>query len=354
MRKVMLLAVAIILGFVFFSDVARAAYEIQGTIFNAAGKGIPDIWVELLDDDYGLVTRMRTDGLGRYSFKNLQFENDYIIRVLTDGIYIGQERRVEVGRDTATAHESTDFYLKAHPQFENTPKPPMPPKNPGPSKSGAAVTPQSAPAAAAAANELFVQQVPPAARTAYEEGVRLLAINPESGRLKLKEAIELFPDYFAALERYGVESVKAGQWEIGATAAQRAIAINPRSHVSFYALGVAQFQLKQFAQTIDTLGKMLAMAPDSPNGPYARYCLGVALIRTGKAADAEPQLKLAKEQGGRDIPSDVHLALAQIYSSTNRYAQAADELEQLLQKEPARSDADSLRQLIANLRAKAR
>ncbi len=349
MRKILLLPVAVMLAFAFFGDVAKA-YEIQGMVYNSSGKGIPDVWVELLDDAYGIITRMRTDSMGRYSFKNLPFENDYIIRVLTDGIHIGQERRVETGRDTATQHESTDFYLRAHPEFEasNAPTPRKQPKSaPGATAQPPAPTP-------AAAKELFVQEVPPVARAAYEEGVRLLETNPESGRVKLKEAIDSFPDYFAALERYGVECVKAGQWEAGAVAVTRAIAINPRSHVSYYALGVAQFQLKQFPQSIDTLRKTISIAPDSPNAPYARYCLGVALVRTGKPAEAEPELNLAKRQGGKTVPSDVHLALAQIYSSTNRYAEAADEIEQLLQKEPAGSDVTSLRQLITHLRAKAR
>jgi tetratricopeptide (TPR) repeat protein len=342
MRKAMLLLMGAVLAFVFFSDIAKA-YEIYGTIYDSAGKGIPDVWVELLDDDYGLVTRMRTDMTGRYSFKNLPYENDYIIRVLTDGIHIGQERRVEVGRDTATAHETTDFYLKSHPEFEAT-------KGPAPKKQATAAPGVAGPPAA---NEVFVQEVPSAARKAYEKGLGLLDSDPESGRLKLKEAIDLFPDYFAALERYGVECVKAGQREPAIDAITRAIAVNPRSHVSYYALGVAQFQLRRYPEAIDSLGKMFLMAPDSPNGPFAHYCLGIALVKTGKPSEAEPQLKQASQEGARDIPSDVHLALAQIYSNTNRYAEAANEIEQLLQREPTRGDAASLRQLIQRLRAKA-
>jgi len=348
MRKIILLPLAVLLVIVFFGDLAKA-YEIQGTIYNSAGKGIPDVWVELLDDAYGLVTRVRTDQLGRYSFRNLPFENDYIIRVLTDGVHIGQERRVEVGMDTATAHESTDFYLKSHAELEAA-RQPSPKKQPKPTQ-GATLQPN--PPIPSAANEFFVQEVPATARATYDEGLRLLETNAANGRQKLKEAIALFPDYFAALERYGVESVKAGEWQVGAEAVSRAIAINPRSHVSYYALGVAQFQLKQFPETIGTIRQMLLIAPDSPNAPFARYYLGIALVRTGKPAEAEPELRLSK-QGGTQIPSDVHLALAQIFSNTKRYAEAADEIEQLLQQEPTRSDAQSLRQLITQLRAKAR
>ena len=352
MRKVLLFPVAAILALVFFGDVAKA-YEINGYVYNSAGKGIPDVWVELLDDVYTVIKRVRTSASGHYSFPQLPGENDYIIRVLTDGVHISQERRVETGRDSATQHESTDFYLRAHPEFEEQAKAPTASKKaaaskPDPSGKARAVPPIPP----AAANEFFVQEVPPAARSAYEEGVRLLETNPEGGRLKLKEAIDLFPDYFAALERYGVECVKAGQWETGTVAVNRAITVNPRSHVSFFALGVAQFQLKQFPKAIETLTKMFLMAPDTPNGPFAHYCLGMSLLKTGKPADAEPELRLAKP--GMNIPSDVHLALAQIYSSTNRYAEAADEIEQLLEKEPVRSDATSLRQLITHLRAKAR
>jgi len=347
----MLVAVTMMVACAFLAEDALA-YEIQGVIYSPSGKGIPDVWVELLDDAYGIIKRVRTDGLGRYRFSALAGENDYIIRVLTDGIHLGQERRVETGRDTATAHESTDFHLKRHPEFESSEKPANPSKPPVPSKPSAAASPPATPTGSEA-HEVFVQEVPPAARQAYEEGVRLLDKDAANGRLKLKEATELFPTYFAALERQGVECVKAGEWETAAGAVKRAIAVNPRSHVSYYALGVAQYQLKQLPEAGGTLAQMLSMAPNSPNAPFARYYLGMSLVKTGQSDEAERQLRLAKQQGGGLIPSDVHLALAQILSNTNRYAEAAGEIEELLKESPGANDSEHLRQLAAHLRAKA-
>jgi regulator of sirC expression with transglutaminase-like and TPR domain len=78
----------------------------------------------------------------------------------------------------------------------------------------------------------------------------------------------------------------------------------------------------------------------------------MSYLKTGKAADAEPHLKRAYEQGGKSIPTDVHMGLAQIYSGGKRYKEAADELELYLKETPDAGDAARIRQAIKQLREK--
>jgi tetratricopeptide (TPR) repeat protein len=306
---------------------------ILGTICDQSRRPIPDVWVELLDDVNSILARTRTDAAGRYSFYRLA-SAIFQVRVLTDGLHTGETRRVELvssglAGGTGSHQETVDFYLKA--------------------RSDAAGAPTTS-----KAGVLFVQDVPQPAREAYEQGLQLLRENPEAGVSKLKEAIEIFPDYYAALERVGVECVRLRQYEPALAALDKAVRINPEGHGSFYALGVAQYQLKRMPEAIATLNRMLALAPDSPNAPFAKYCLGVALLRTGKPSEAEPRLKSAAESGGKNVPADVHMALAQIFSNSNRHKEAADELELFLQEAPDARDAEKIKQLIGQLRAKAR
>jgi len=232
---------------------------------------------------------------------------------------------VEIAPDTAGAAQMVDFHLK--PANEALPAPP-------------AVS--------------FVQDVPESARQAYEESTRLLPTNAGEALKKLQEAIALFPDYYAALTKYGFECLKSGQYDDAIAPLTKAVQVNPHGQDSRYALGVVQYNLKKLTESADTLTQMIDLAPESPNAPFARYYLGMALVKTGKPADAEPHLKKAYDQGRQSIPTDVHMALAQIYGNSKRYREAAKELELFLKETPDARDKDKIKNLISQLKAKAK
>ncbi|HLJ86774.1 MAG TPA: coatomer subunit epsilon [Candidatus Angelobacter sp.] len=58
-------------------------------------------------------------------------------------------------------------------------------------------------------------------------------------------------------------------------------------------------------------------------GKVASYMAGAAALQAGNNADAEKQLKAAAASGGRDIAALSNFALAGLYRSTNRQADAA-------------------------------
>lgn len=299
---------------------------IMGTVYDSARRPIPDLWVEALDEANSQLGRTRTNGMGRYTFNRLS-SGIILIRVASNGIVQGETRRVELTPAIGNAGsqiETVDFYLTPI-SGSTTPAPPA-----------------------------FAQDVPDVARNAYDEGLKLLATDAEGGRQKLKEAIGLFPHHYAALSKYGVECVKAGQYEPAVAPLEKAIQVNPRSQDSYYALGVAQYQLKKLPESAETLRQMVKLDPQSPNVPYARYYLGMALVKTGKPAEAEAELKQAYEQGRTNIPTDVHMALAQIYGNSKRYKEAAAQLELFLKETPDARDRDKIQGLIKQLQAKAK
>jgi len=305
---------------------------INGVIFDENRQPVPNLWVELLDEVNAVLSRVRTDSVGRFSFNRLS-NGTFLIKVVTFGTnYASQTQRINLQSMTIAGgrgshYENIDIYLRADRKREETP---------------------------GSAGPVFAQEVPEPARKLYDQAVSMLDAgkNSNEGINKLKQALDLFPSFYLALERMGVEYVKLGDYDPAKSVLDKAIQVNPKGYNSFYALGVLQFRQKQYADSIESLRKVVLMAPDSGNAPFARYHLGMAYLKTGKPADAEIHLKKAYEQGGKNVPTDVHMGLAQVYSGGKRYKEAAAELELYLKDTPDAADADKIRQAIKQLKNK--
>jgi tetratricopeptide (TPR) repeat protein len=305
---------------------------INGVITNTANRPLNRIRVELLDEVEMQIRQTYTDTTGRYSFQNLS-TGTFIVRAHSDGTYVGRSVRVSLylARAGGGAHfEQVDIVLKTRDEAK-----------------GSAVPSNSGPA--------FAQEVPENARRAYERAIRLLENSKDAsqGMDALKEAINLFPTYFLALERLGVEYVKLQQYEPARANLTRAVEVNPNGASSHYALGVSQFHLQKLPEAVEALRRSLQLAPESPNAALTHFYLGLAFWNMSKAADAEPHLKKAYQLGGNSIPPDIHLHLAKYYSDNKRYKEAADELELFLKLAPDARDAEKIKNLIKQLRAKA-
>jgi tetratricopeptide (TPR) repeat protein len=308
---------------------------ITGTVTNTLRQPVPDLWMELLNDVDSVLKRTRTDSTGRYSFQGLSF-GTFQIRTVTAGTqYRSQTARIELipatMRGTGSHNEQLDFILK--------------PEN----DVGRAAT-------TAGSRTAFVQEVPESARKTYERAVEILDTdkNTDEGIKKLNEALQLFPSYYLALERLGLEHVKQGKYDAAREFLNKALEINNAGASCYYAMGVVHYQSKQWPEAAESLRRALVLAPDSPNAAFEHYYLGLALLKLGKGGEAESHLKRSYEMGGNNIPSDVHMHLAQYYSNNKQYKEAADELELFLKKTPDARDAENIRNIIRKLREKAR
>jgi len=305
---------------------------INGLITDTSNRPLTRIRVELLDDVEMSIMQTYTDTTGHYSFKGLS-TGTFIVKAHFDGIHQEQSVRVSLFavRAGGGAHyEQLDIVLKTINEAKG---------NPIPHNSDTA----------------FAQEAPENARKAYELAVKQLENNKQAaqGIDLLKEAVKLFPTYFLALERLGVEYVKLQQFEPAHETLTKAIEVNPNGASCRYALGVSQFYLQKLPEAIESLRRALQLAPDSPNAALAHFYLGLAYLNSGKAGDAEPHLKKAYQLGGNSIPPDVHMHLAKYYSDNKRYKEAADELELFLKLAPDARDAEKIKALIKQLRSKA-
>ena len=306
--------------------------RISGHVFVEARRPLGDVYVELMNEVYATLARVRTNGSGFYTFDRLSTGN-FKIRVLPYGTDFEEQTKdvtiynISIVAGGGVSSEQVDFYLKKR---ENTVSGPF-----------------------AAPGTVFAQDVPSEARKHYERGVALLNEKKEKEAFaSLKRSLEIFPRYYMALDRLGVEYVLRGHKEAAYILLTEAVKVNPRGFSSLFALGLSQFQLGMTNEAVESFRRAVAVYDNSIN---AHMYLGLALRRAGKLAQAEAALLRAREVGKGRTP-EVHWHLARLYGEQKRYADAADSLELYLKNQPDNPDPQKvaeIQQLIRQLRGKA-
>ena len=309
--------------------------EIYGTVFGDSRRPLADVYVELLNDFNSSLRHTKTDGSGRFAFSGL-IDGRYVVKAMPYGTdYVEQSQEVTLESVSAVAGSGSDtqhidIYLKINERALA-----------GPFAAGPGV--------------VFAQEVPPAARKLYEEGVRYLHDKKEhEGFESLKKSIEIFPSYYLALDRLGAEYAMRGlksaaYLQAGFALLTRAVEINSRGFSSVFGLGWTQYQLGLNAEAIESLRRASTLYGKSAE---VYLWLGRALKRASTLDQAEAAFKRANELTSGKI-AEVHWQLAGVYNDQKRFKEAADELELFLKFEPKAADAEKIKGLIKQLREKA-
>jgi tetratricopeptide (TPR) repeat protein len=278
---------------------------------------IPNLQVELLNDMDSVIQRTKTDSSGLFQFRRLS-TGIFQIRIQTYGTsYVGQTKRVQLER--TRAFEQVDFVL-------------------GKQTSSISST----------TGAVFVQEVPELARKEFERGSDLLQKSAQhsEGLAALKKAVEIFPNYFAALELLGTEYVKQQQYELAVPVLTKAVEVNRRAYPSLYALSVAQHSLKELPQAVESMRRAITLNQGSVN---ANLWMGMLLRQSNKLDEAETYLRQADKLAESKNP-DAHWQLALLYNQLKRYREAADELEVFLKTQPDSKDTELIKKLIERFR----
>jgi tetratricopeptide (TPR) repeat protein len=322
-------------GMMVAASVAQGRNAITGTVFGEAHRPVPDVYVELTDDFNSTINRSKTDAAGRFAFNGL-ISGRYRVKALPYGTgYLEQTQEVVLTSISAVPgsgadRQNIDIVLKLDERFNASPF-------------------------AVVAGVVFAQDVPEPARRLYLEGVRYLREKKEQeGFENLKKAIEIFPEYYLALDRLGGEYATRGNsdrsyYEAGLVLLTKAVEVNPRGPSSVFGLGWTQYQLGLNSEAIETLTRLTTLAGKSAD---AYLWLGKALKRASILDRAEKAFKQANALSKGKI-ADIHWQLAGLYSDQKRYAEAADEFEQFLKAQPKAADAEKIKVLIKQLREKA-
>ncbi len=300
--------------------------SISGHVSDDRHRPLPDLRVELLNEVDSVIQTAKTDGSGLFIFRKLS-DGAFNVRVLATRIgYVDQTRRVELARARGgfgAASEQLEFILVPRQTTANSPK----------------------------AGVVFVQEVPEEARKQYQTGSELLQKSgrAQEGLRALRKAIEIYPQYFDALELLGTEHVKLQEFEFALPLLTKAVEVNVRAYPSWYALGVAQHNLKQLPAALESFRHAVSLKEKSIN---ANLWMGIVLRQTARLAEAETYLKRADVLAESKL-ADVHWQLALLFNQLKRFGEAADQLELFLKVQPDTRDAERIRKLIQKFREQA-
>jgi len=298
---------------------------VSGHVTDDQHNSIADIRVELLNEVDSVLQTVKTNGSGLFIFRRLS-DGTFQVRIqASDKGYVAQTKRVDLARPLGfgAVSEEVDFVLL------------RPNNNAEPTKR----------------EVVFVQDVPEQARKLYQRAAQLLQQpdKREEGLATLRSALEIYPQYFDALDLMGTEQVKQYQYDAAIPILTRAVEVNAKSYSSWFALGVAQYNLKQLPLAVESFRRAVWLKQNSVN---ANLWLGIALRQTGPVADAERYLKQADQLTESKLP-DAHWQLALLYNQLKRFNEAADQLEIFLKVQPDSRDSESIKKVIKRFREQA-
>jgi tetratricopeptide (TPR) repeat protein len=206
----------------------------------------------------------------------------------------------------------------------------------------------------------FVQEVPKAARAAFEKAQEKLRDGKaQEGVELLKQAVALFADYFDAHLTLGLELFKLGQDNEALQELERARQINDREGAVYHLFGLIMLKEKKFGVAEYAFSEATRLGASNP---VSRFYHGLALLEVAKStpdqqlrstgfADAEKELDRAIELSGGRLAT-AYLQRARVYESRGNYEAAARDLETYLKAEPDAENAPALREAITRLRAR--
>ena len=319
-----------------FSALAvQARNTIEGRVTNSEGHALSAMRVFVKDEGYAQAGTALTDGAGRFRFVNLKSGN-YVVEVepgATD--YERQEQRVQARafnerRSGGGEVFRVEFVLLAK-------------------KSGTRV---NAGRPVGSNRVIFHQDVPEQAKRDYDLGVSSLEKGSFDDAVKfLKLAIEVFPDYYDALERLGTEYVTHEDPRSALPLLTLAVEVNRDGWRGFYSLGIAQFKTNNRAASVKSFQRAVELNSESAN---THMWLGIALapdamMRSRAIQALEKAIKLARQP----IPL-AYYYLGGLYSKNNQYDKAAEAFESLLRVDPQIGEKEAIKKMIVELRQKAK
>lgn len=295
--------------------------SISGHVSDVRRNAIADLQIELLNDAESVIQRTKTDSAGFFVFNRLS-DGIFLVRVRAYGSsYFDQTQRVQLERTRAV--EQLDFVLVSRTWSVST-----------------------------AGEVVFVQEVPDEARKLYAHGAALLQKEDQKsdGIAALERAVQIFPGYFDALQLLGTEYVKQKEYERAIPLLTKAAEVNRRSSQSEYTLSVAQYNVKQLPEAIESMRRAVGLSRQSE---AANLWFGMLLRQADKFDEAETYLKKA-DQLAASKSADVHWQLALLYNQLKRYQEAASELELFLKIQPDSKDSELIKKLIKRFREQAK
>ncbi len=197
---------------------------------------------------------------------------------------------------------------------------------------------------------VFVQNVPENAREEYGKALKMLRRHKEEEALTaLDKAIEIYPNYYSALETLGALEMERGNMDNSLTHLNQATRVNPKGSGPYYWLGILHMNLNRLKAAIGFFKTSVELDPRcSPS----QLALGYSYFKAGALMDAEDHLELAY-QLDRDSAINSQIYLASIYERSGRFGDAAAALRTYMKHAPSGTDKAAYKKMAEALEAKA-
>lgn len=314
--------------FLLVSVQSSMASTIGGFVYDQQRNPVVEVDVELLNENYSVRDRTRTNAVGRYQFE-VAFDGRYYVRVLPFRFNLEDQTQEVIVQTisllgSGNGNFEQDFYLvRKRGGLDDT-----------------------------TTGVVFAQEVPKEAEELYKNAENDFSEKRVSdGVKKLVEAIKIFPTYYAASQRLGIELMKTEQYLDAVSFFVRAAEANPKSSRAFYYMGFSLNKAgKQYNRAaLKALEKAAVLAPISWE---IAFLAGKIERQEGNFSEAEKQLLRSKKLTDSRIP-EIHIELSQLYGNDlKQYDKAADELE-LYMKASNKKD-EKTKKIISELRSKAK
>ena len=300
-------------------------FIIQGTVIFPSGQRVDrPLKIRLATPTRGELITM-TDTNGRFSFHRLS-AGQYSIIIDADENYDAVNEGmsiVQAGRSVGTTEEIIPVQIRLK------------------RKAGDPIRPEVVHAELA--------DVPKPAVALYDAALKLAQDGKNKAAIdKLNQAIAAHPAFMLAFNELGVQYQKINELDKANEALESALKISPNSFAPLVNHGIVLVRLKRYAEAEENLRAALR---ENEKSPVAHYYLGRALAYLGKFDDAETELNAAVTLGG-DQMKEAHRYLGAIYHARGETEKAIAQLETYLKIAPKADDADSVRQLIKQLKQK--
>jgi tetratricopeptide (TPR) repeat protein len=213
----------------------------------------------------------------------------------------------------------------------------------------------------------FVQDVPKAARDAFDSGSKLAREKRRYEAIAaLENAIRIFPNYFDARLVLAYELAADGRYGDAINHLEKARSVNDKDDRLFDLFARILMQEGKYAIAARIYGEAARLNPTDAQYPLSQgtaFIEQASLIDPSKSQAAAEERKYALDEAERALkqaqqkaqakPAEVHRQLARLYERKGDRARAASELEQYLKANPSAPNAVAIREAIKKLRASA-
>lgn len=319
------------------NTLAQQGHTLRGKVRNAGGANISNATV-ILEKNGAMVDQTVTNN-----------EGDFLFYGLTDTSY-----EVVVSLPQYNPVRETVLFVRS-----------VGPNDPGESRTVEITLTRKEGIRPPRAGLNFVQEVPKAARDAFESGSRFARERRRDEAIAAFEnAIRIFPDYYDARLVLANELAAEGRYGDAITHLDRARSVNSKDDRVYDLFARILMQQGKYAVAARIYGEAARLNPTEPQYLVTQgtaFIEQASLIDPSKsqaAADerqyaldeAEKALKLAQQRGPAKA-AEIHRQLARLYERKGDRPRAASELEQYLKANPGDPNAAAIRDAIKKLRA---